>query len=577
VGKEKWIYPYLRRYRWQFLLAGFLGTMTILFGAGLMFTSGYLISKAATQPESILMVYVPIVGVRTFGIGRAVLSYVERLTGHSIILKVLSEMRVRLYKIIEPQAFFLRSRFRTGDVLGVLADDIEHLQDFYLKTLFPSLVSIIIYALIIICAGMFSLPFALTLAGLMGLILFIGPLFSFLYTRALNEKLKIGRHQLYYQFTDAVFGISDWIFSGNHSSFIHRNEKHEQHLILMEARKLSFVNWRDVANQIVLGTIVVVTIAWANGLTMSGEIPSTLIAAFGLVLLSLVESFLPIAGAVSETKTYQDSIKRLDSIESDRPLGMSSAVVIPDTLSTGQVTLEINKLSFEFHPNESLLKDITLNVVQGEKIAIIGRSGSGKSTLLNLIQCALAPTSGVVRINGLNAKNLEPVIPTLMSVLNQKAYLFNTSVLNNIRLGRPEASDEEVYRVARMVQLDGLIEKLPEGYQTNMQETGQRFSGGERQRIALARILLQNTPVVILDEPTVGLDPITEIALLNTIFTTLEDKTIIWVTHHLMGVENMGRIIFLDRGKIAMEGSHQQLMESEERYRRLYRLDCPLL
>ncbi|MDR7238585.1 thiol reductant ABC exporter subunit CydC [Neobacillus drentensis] len=576
MEKEKWIYPYLRRYRWQFILAGFLGTMTILFGAGLMFTSGYLISKAATQPESILMVYVPIVGVRTFGIGRAVLSYAERLTGHSIILKVLSEMRIRLYKIIEPQAFFLRSRFRTGDVLGVLADDIEHLQDFYLKTLFPSLVSIIIYALIIICAGMFSLPFALTLAGLMGLILFIGPLFSFLYTRALNDKLKIGRHQLYYQFTDAVFGISDWIFSGNHSSFIRRNEKQEQQLFLVEARKLSFVNWRDVANQIVLGTIVVMTIAWANGLTMSGEIPSTLIAAFGLVLLSLVESFLPIASAVSETATYHDSLKRLDSIESDKSQVMSSAVVMPDTLSIAQVTLELNKLSFGYHQNEPLLKDVTLKVEQGEKIAIIGRSGSGKSTLLNLIQGALEPTSGEVRINGLNAMNLEPVIPTLMSVLNQKAYLFNTSVLNNIRLGCPEATDDEVYRVARMVQLEGLIETLPKGYQTNMQETGQRFSGGERQRIALARILLQNTPVVILDEPTVGLDPITEIALLNTIFTTLRDKTIIWVTHHLTGVENMGSIIFLDRGKIAMEGSHQQLLESEERYRRLYRLDCPL-
>jgi ATP-binding cassette subfamily C protein CydC len=127
-----------------------------------------------------------------------------------------------------------------------------------------------------------------------------------------------------------------------------------------------------------------------------------------------------------------------------------------------------------------------------------------------------------------------------------------------------------------MVQLDELIKKLPEGYQTNMQETGQRFSGGERQRIALARILLQNTPVIILDEPTVGLDSITEIALLSTIFETLKDKTIIWVTHHLTGVENMDRIIFLDQGKIAMEGSHQQLLESEERYRRLYRLDCPL-
>ncbi|MEH7500536.1 thiol reductant ABC exporter subunit CydC [Neobacillus drentensis] len=576
MGKEKWIYPYLRRFRWQFILAGFLGTLTILFGAGLMFTSGYLISKAATQPESILMVYVPIVGVRTFGIGRAVLSYVERLTGHSLILTVLSEMRVKLYKIIEPQALFLRSRFRTGDVLGVLADDIEHLQDFYLKTLFPSLVSIVIYAVIIICAGMFSLPFALTLAGLIGLILFVGPLFSFIYTRAQNERLKKGRHQLYYQFTDAVFGISDWIFSGNHSRFINQNEKQEYQLYLVEARKLSFVNWRDVANQLVLGTIVVVTIAWANRLTISGEIQPTLIAAFGLVLLSLVDSFLPIAGAVSETSTYHDSIKRLESIEMNEAQEICEAVLLPETLSTSQVSIQINKLSFGYLPNEQLLKDVNIKVEQGEKIAIIGRSGSGKSTLLNLIQGALAPTCGEVQINGLNAKDLGPAIPTLMAVLNQKAYLFNTSVLNNIRLGNPEASDDEVFQVAQMVQLDELIKKLPDGYETNMQETGQRFSGGERQRIALARILLQNTPIVILDEPTVGLDPITEIGLLNTIFETLADKTIIWVTHHLTGVENMDRIIFLDQGKIAMEGSHQHLLKSEERYRRLFRLDRPV-
>jgi ATP-binding cassette subfamily C protein CydC len=120
-----------------------------------------------------------------------------------------------------------------------------------------------------------------------------------------------------------------------------------------------------------------------------------------------------------------------------------------------------------------------------------------------------------------------------------------------------------------------MIKELPYGYATNMKETGQRFSGGERQRIALARILLQKTPVVIMDEPTVGLDPITENKLLNTIFSTLKGKTLIWVTHHLAGMDKMDQIIFMDQGTITMTGSHQQLLKVE-RYKRLYELDHPL-
>lgn len=185
-------------------------------------------------------------------------------------------------------------------------------------------------------------------------------------------------------------------------------------------------------------------------------------------------------------------------------------------------------------------------------------------------------SSTLIQINGLDAIKLEASIPKIMSVLNQKAYLFNTSLMNNIRLGNPDATDEDVFHVAQMVQLDEMIKLLPKGHDTNMLETGDRFSGGERQRIALARILLQKTPMVILDEPTVGLDPVTEAKLLTTIFETLKGKTIIWVTHHLIGVEKMNRIVFLEQGKIIMEGNHLQLLQNEERYRRLYTLDRPL-
>jgi ATP-binding cassette subfamily C protein CydC len=557
-------------------LAILLGSLTILFGGALMFTSGYLISKAATQPESILMIYVPIVGVRAFGIGRAVLSYVERLTGHQFILKILSEMRVRLYKIIEPQALFLRSRVRTGDILGVLADDIEHLQDFYLKTLFPSIISLVIYTVILICTGLFSIPFAILLAVLIGLLIFVGPIISYIYMKTKNEQLKRGRNRLYQQFTDTIFGISDWIFSGKYATFIQRYETQEHQLLELETKKHSFVNWRDVMNQIVLGIIVVLAIYWANEQTVGGEFSPTMIAACGLVALSLVESFLPIAGAVSETSSYQDSLKRLEAIQAESSHPWIEADGWKDSLDLSQVTIEINHLSFGYPSETPLLDDFSLKIGQGEKIAIIGRSGSGKSTLLKLIQGALVPTRGEVLINGMNAHELASTVPKLMAVLNQKPYLFNTSVMNNIRLGNPEATDEEVYEVAKMVQLHQMIMQLPKGYETNMHETGQRFSGGERQRIALARILLQKTPIVIMDEPTVGLDPITEANLLATIFDTLKGKTIIWVTHHLIGVEKMDRILFLEKGKITMDGSHQQLLKSEERYRRLYALDRPL-
>ncbi|CAH2714694.1 putative ABC transporter ATP-binding/permease protein [Neobacillus rhizosphaerae] len=574
MDKEKWIIPYLKQYRGLFILAIFLGGLTILFGGGLMFTSGYLISKASTRPESILMVYVPIVGVRTFGIGRSVLSYIERLTGHQFVLKILSNMRVRLYKVLEPQAVLLRSRFLTGDILGVLADDIENLQNFYLKTLFPSIVSLVIYTVIIICAGLFSIPFAILLAVLIGLLIFVGPILSFIYMRENNEKVKQGRNRLYQQFTDAVFGMNDWLFSGRYKDFIQRYEDQQHQLQQLETKIHSYVNWRDLLNQIVLGAIVVVSIYWANGMTLNGEIPATFIAAVGLVSLSLLESFLPIATAVSEVSTYQDSIKRLESLES-KDLPKWSEEENNDAPNFPEISIELNHVCFHYSSGPLLINDFSLKVAQGEKIAILGPSGAGKSTLLKLIQGSLEPTGGEVLLNGRKPHDVLASIPKMLSVLNQKAYLFHTSVLNNIRLGNPQATDEEVYEVGEKVQLHQMINGLPNGYDTNMHETGQRFSGGERQRIALARILLQQTPVVIMDEPTVGLDPITENKLLSTIFDTLEGKTIIWVTHHLAGMEKMDRILFIDQGKITMTGSHQHLLKNEERYRRLYALDHP--
>jgi ATP-binding cassette subfamily C protein CydC len=161
----------------------------------------------------------------------------------------------------------------------------------------------------------------------------------------------------------------------------------------------------------------------------------------------------------------------------------------------------------------------------------------------------------------------------MMGVLNQNLYLFAITVENNIRLGNEQATKEEIEHVMKQVKLDQYIDSLSNGFQTQMEETGQRFSDGERQRIALARILLKDTSIVILDEPTIGLDPVAEYELIDTILTSLQDKTIIWITHHLIVIERMDQILILDQGQIAMQGTHEQLMSTNQRYQQLYKLD----
>ncbi|GIN65394.1 thiol reductant ABC exporter subunit CydC [Bacillus sonorensis] len=575
MKKEQWILPYMKKNRKLLIIVVLLGGLTVCSAAFLMYTSGYLISKAATRPENVLMIYVPIVAVRTFGILRAVARYVERLTGHHMILNILSDMRVRLYRLLEPQALKLRSRFRTGDMLGILADDIEHLQDMYLKTVFPGISALLLYIIFIAALGCFSWPFAGLVAIYAAVLVFLVPLVSLLVTRAKNIELKRGRSRLYRQLTDAVMGVSDWIFSGRQNDFIRTYEEAEDTWLQIERKRQRFIRWRDFAVQCLTAGLVLMMLIWAGGQSAEGALPHTFIAAFVLVVFPLTEAFFPLSDAAAAIPQYEDSLQRMEGLrpeqEKDHPVPSEKA----EAVGLQDVTLRFEDVSFSYEYGQPVLQGVSFTVRQGEKIALLGPSGAGKSTILTMIEGALAPDAGHVMFNGVAAAALQDDISRVVGVLNQKPHLFDTTILNNIRLGNPEASDEDVYWAARQVKLHDLIESLPDGYHTSVQETGSRFSGGERQRIALARILLQGAPVIVLDEPTVGLDPITERELLVTMFEALEGKTVLWITHHLAGAEAADRILFLENGRVEMEGSHLELLQENQRYQRLYKLDAP--
>ncbi|MCM3267793.1 thiol reductant ABC exporter subunit CydC [Paenibacillus elgii] len=577
MRREAWLRPESRAFYWRFAAIVALGTLTAGCAASLMFTSGYLISKAALRPENILMVYVPIVLVRTFGTSRAVVHYVERLVGHDTILRMISHLRVRLYRLLEPQALFIRSRFRTGDMLGVLSDDIEHLQNVYLRIVFPGATAFIVFMLSIVALGCFDGRFALLTAVYLLILGLLLPVASLAVTRKNHMLIKRQRGGLYRKLTDAVLGMNDWVVSGRAASFIQSYEADEAEMARLERRTSDWTRRRNAIAQGVVGLMVVSMIYWAGQQAADQHIAVTLIAAFVLVVFPVADVFLPLSEAVEKLPQYRESLNRLSGIGGQ--VGSAPAPVRDDRKAAAVLTtahLQVDSACYQYEiGNRREIDRVSLDLPQGKKIAIMGRSGAGKSTLLKLIQGALVPTEGQVTVNGMPAHLLGDGISGVISVLNQSPHLFDTSVANNIRLGKPEASDEDIRLAAKLVKLDALIESLPAGYRTPMHETGQRFSGGERQRIALARTLLQDTPVVLLDEPTVGLDPRTERDLLATIFDTLRDKSLIWVTHHLVGAEQMDEIIFMENGCVEMRGTHAELMERYPRYRNLYLLDRP--
>ncbi|MCM3061790.1 MULTISPECIES: thiol reductant ABC exporter subunit CydC [Bacillus] len=569
-----WFIPYIKENQKLFALVLFLGAIAVFSASMLMYTSGFLISKAATRPENILMVYVPIVAVRTFGISRSAARYAERLASHQLILTMIEKMRVRLYDMAERSA--KQTKLGTGEMLGLLSEDVERLQDAYLKTIFPSIGALLLYAASIGALGLFSWPFAGLMLLYMALLVFVFPYITVLVNRARQIQMKKGRNELYSHLTDAVMGVSDWLFSGRQNDFVEGYERKEAKLLALEAAKHRFIRLRQLLAQLVIGGAVVLVVYWSGSVVQVGSMPHTLIAAFVLVLFPLTEAFLPLSDAAGDIPVYQHAVSRLNHYEEQSYEGLMKREAADETpVSDGVEAVCFDQVTFGYEVDQHVLKHFSFSLKQGESLALLGKSGAGKSTILKLLEGAVVPNQGVVSIQGKPVQSIQEEISSYVSVLNQQPYLFDTSVLNNIRLGSPEATEEQVKEAARQVQLHDYIESLPEGYHTGVQETGVRFSGGERQRMALARILLQNTPIVVLDEPTVGLDPRTERELLETIFRVLKGKTVIWITHHLTGCEACDRMMFIEGGRIEMEGQHYDLLKENVRYQKLYEMDRP--
>lgn len=570
LKQDQWIKPFLKQYRKWFLLALFLGFLTLFAGAALMFVSGFLISKSASLPSNILLVYIPIVLTRAFGIGRPLFRYLERLTSHNWVLKITSKLRLKLYLSLEKRAAFIKKDYRLGDMLGLLAEDINHLQNLYLRTVFPTLIAWCLYTFIVISLGYFSWWFALVMFVLFGLLVVVMPLYSLLINGARQTREKVIKNQLYRELTDNVLGISDWIFSQRGADYVRLHEESQSELSQVQEGIKRFNRYRALGFDSLFGLMVVLVLIWTSFRFPGNHVGlANWIAAFVLAVFPLSDAFAGLSAASQETIIYNDSINRLNNLESSDEAIQEFPIKASDRYDT-----TISNLSFNYQGStETVLKDISLSIPQGQKVAILGRSGSGKSTLASLIRGDLTAPEGSIKLGDVETKLFGDRIADKIGIMQQSPYLFNTTILNNLRLGNDNAGETEIWQVLEQVGLKEMIEKLPQQLNTQVDEAGLRFSGGERHRLALARILLKQTPVVILDEPTVGLDPVTEMSLINTIMSSLNHQTVIWITHHLKGIEKVDRVLFLENASVVMDGRPQALIEENERFAYLKAVD----
>ncbi|MEF2560720.1 MAG: thiol reductant ABC exporter subunit CydC [Eggerthellaceae bacterium] len=575
---DTWVRPYLGRYKRTLALAISLGAITVFFAAALMFTSGWLIGGSAEMPYSILLLGTPLLCVRIFGIGKPVLQYAERLTSHDWVLRMTSSLRAKLYRAFDEQGIFFRSTHRLGNALGFLAEDIGHIQNLYLRTVLPTAIAWILGLILVIAFGVFSWWTGLLVLLILVAELVVVPLVSVSANGAHQAKHKTLKTQLYADLTDDVMGITDWILSGRRHDYLERHAATQSALRELEREAHTFDRRRDLVLQILFALGALLVIAWAAmQFGEQGHMNANWILAFILGYFPLLDAFAPLSSAAVEARSHQDAIERLNALpcvtgnDADTPDNQPS---VPQTAPDQPLDLVLQNVHFTYpESSHETIKGIDLTIRQGEHIAVLGKSGTGKSTLALLLRGDLTPTAGSVSVGGVTCSALENDAARYFGVIQQSTYLFNTTLRDNLLIADPHASDATLLDTLSRVGLDSLLQHLPEGLDTMVDEAGLRFSGGERHRIALARILLQDAPIVILDEPMVGLDPATEHQVLSTLFDILRDKTLIMVTHHLQGVSHMDRVLFLQDGHIAISGSPQQLAETNEYYQRLIALD----
>jgi thiol reductant ABC exporter CydC subunit len=524
--------------------ASVLGALTVVFGVGLMATAGYLISRAAERPE-ILSLMVAIVAVQFFGIGRPVLRYLERLASHDMTLRVLGGLRTRFFERIEPLAPAELDAYRKGDLLSRMVADVDALQNLYLRGLEPPLVALLAGAVSVVAAAAFLPAAGLVLAaGLLAAGVAVPALAGILGARA-GRRQAAARGQLSAELVELLRGAPELVAFGGEGAAIERVRAADRALVRLARRDALAAGVADGLGLVVTGLTVAGVLAVAVTASGNGELNRVLIAMLALLALAAFEAVTPLGAAARELSATLAAGRRVLEL-TDRTAAVrdpSDPVPAPDW----PFAVALEGVTARYPREErSALDDVDLRLEPGERVALLGPSGAGKTTVANLLLRFLDPERGRVTIAGRDAREYrQDDVRRAISVAGQESHLFSASIRENVRLARPAASDDEIADALRRARIWEWICRLPDGLDTFVGEEGRELSGGQRQRIVLARALLAGAPVLVLDEPTAHLDPVTASELVDDVFSAAGDRTVLMITHRDEGLDLVDRVVTL--------------------------------
>lgn len=483
--------------------------------------------------------------------------------------KILYDIRKRLYNHLQALSARFYANNQAGQVISRVINDVEQTKDFILTGLMNIWLDCI--TIIIALSIMFVLDVKLTLAAIIVFPVYILTVYFFFgrlrnltrkRSQALAEVQGFLHERVQGMSVIKSFAIEDneaVNFDKHNSNFLQRAFTHTR----WNAYSFSAINTvTDLGPLIVIGSGAV--------LAINGSITVGTLAAFVGYLEQL---FGPLRRLVSSFTTLTQSFASMDRVFQLMDEGYdikNKKGALPLEIKEGRI--EINNVSFQYNADEStILNHINLDIEQGETVAFVGMSGGGKSTLINLIPRFYDVTDGEIKIDGTNIKSyLTGSLRHQIGLVQQDNVLFSDTIKENILLGRPDATDEEVIAAAKMANAHDFIMELTDGYDTEVGERGVKLSGGQKQRISIARIFLNNPPIIILDEATSALDLESESIIQDALNILSKDRTTLIVAHRLSTITHADKIVVIENGEVVESGTHQELLAKKGAYEHLY-------
>ena len=552
----KRLFPFLLLYSnhsRRLLLGTILAITSLSASIGLLSLSGWFLAASFLVGSTILFnFFYPSSGVRGLAIGRTISRYFERLVTHDATFRVLAELRISVFKKLIPLSPSGLNHFRNSELLNRLVADVDTLDTLYLNLLSPFISAIMVITFIAIGLSFVSALLAVIICSTLLALLFIFPAIFYRLGQKSGKKIIQARAEYRSQFIEWIQLNAEFLLFGLVPQMTQKLEKTEQTWLHSQSKESQLTGFSNALLTFINGILVCVVFLLVTTAidASSADNPEALVALVIFCVMASAEILMPIGIAFLHLGQLITAAERLNDLIEQRPLVEFNGSTRWQKIAENQPLVRFEKVTFNYPSNhQATLNGLSFEVNKGQKVAILGKTGSGKSTIFQLLNRHYDPTSGQILLANCNMADYpEATLRSHLVTLSQRVHIFSQTLRDNLLMGNPQATDEQLKLVLEQVELAYLLQE--QDLDLWLGEGGRPLSGGEQRRLGLARVLLSNAELVLLDEPTEGLDRETEQQILMLIFVHCQARTLLMITHRLQGLERFDRVYRIDNGQL---------------------------